>query len=82
MELFLNTLYKVLTHNKFKIFKPNHVETIIKFIRYLGRTDNMLKSLLNDIINISKGMGQTEALMQYGMALAHWERKQKLESNK
>lgn len=67
---------------KFHIFKPNHIETIIKFLRHLGRAgDNNLKNLLNDLINISKGMGQTEALMQYAMALAHWERKQKLEQN-
>jgi hypothetical protein len=39
-----------------------------------GITDKVLKPIINDIVNISKGLGQTEVFMQYAMALAHRER--------
>jgi hypothetical protein len=44
----------------------------------IGRTDKQAKLILNDIVNITKGMGQIEALMQYAMQMALHERKQKM----
>jgi len=51
---------------------------ILKFITTFGRNEKQIKLILNDIINITKGMGQTESLMQYAMLLAHNDRKGKL----
>jgi hypothetical protein len=54
------------------------VELIAKYLTSIGRSDKPAKALLNDIVNITKGMGQIEALIQYAMQLALHERKQKL----
>jgi hypothetical protein len=60
------------------MFKKDHVEIIIKYLTSVGIINKNVKQLLNDIVNISKRMGQTESLIQYGMELAHYERKQKM----
>ena len=59
---------------KFKVLKKEHVDVIIKYMQSFGITDKVLKPIINDIVNISKGLGQTEVFMQYAMALAHKER--------
>ena len=44
----------------------------------MGKEVQSVKVLLSDVTNIVKGMGQTEALLQFEMALAREDRKQKL----
>ena len=78
-DLFMNTLISVLSGEKFKILKENNIETIIKYIKYFGKSENNLKTLLNDIVNIQKGIG-TDCLIQYEMKIVIFERKQKLET--
>ncbi len=68
----------VLSQPKFSVFKKDHIEIIIRYLTTFGVTEKNPKALLNDIVNISKGMGQTECLMQYAMKLAHAERKAKM----
>jgi hypothetical protein len=76
------SLANVLGSNiKFKILKPGNVETIINYMRVIVTTDSMMKSFLNDLINIAKGIG-SDAIIQYEMKLALYERKQKLDLNK
>ncbi len=75
---FIFSLYNVFTNPKFKTFKKEHVELIAKYLTSIGRTDKQAKLILSDIVNITKGMGQIEALMQYAMQLALHERKQKM----
>jgi hypothetical protein len=75
---FVSTLLSVFSQVKFNIFKKDHIEIIIKYLTSIGIIEKNAKPLLNDIVNISKGMGQTESLIQYAMALAHFERKQKI----
>jgi hypothetical protein len=59
---------------KFKVLKKEHIEIIIKYIQIIANSEKVLKPIINDIVNISKGLGQTEVFMQYAMALAHRER--------
>jgi len=59
---------------KFKVLKKEHIEVIIKYIQMCATTDKVLKPIINDIVNVSKGLGQTDVFMQYAMALAHKER--------
>lgn len=63
------------------MFKPNHIELVIKYIKLIGKTELTLKTMLNDITNVLKGIG-TDTLVQYEMKLVMFERKQKLELNK
>jgi len=77
-DLFINTLISVLSSEKYKMLKDNNIDTIIKYIKYFGKIENNLKTLLNDIVNIQKGIG-TDCLIQYEMKIAIYERKQKLE---
>jgi hypothetical protein len=71
---FFSALYNVLQEVKFKVLKKEHIDVIIKYMQIFGTTDKILKPIINDIVNISKGLGQTEVFMQYAMALAHRER--------
>ena len=77
--IFISTLYNLFTHVKFKIFKKEHVDLIIKYLTTIGRNEKLAKLILSDVVSNAKGMGQTEAFMQYEMQIAHYERKQKLE---
>jgi hypothetical protein len=50
----------------------------VKYLTTVGRNERQAKLILSDIVNVTKGMGQMEAFMQYAMALAHHERKLKM----
>ena len=52
------------------MFKSQHVELILNYIKSFGKSDKSLKGILVEIINITKGMGQIEALNHFGIELA------------
>jgi hypothetical protein len=72
----LLTISNVFSSQKFQMFKTDHVTSIIKYLKYLGK-EGSLKNLIQDIMNIVKGMGQLEAIMHYSMKVAHYEMKHK-----
>ncbi len=72
----MTTIFSVLSNQKFNFLKPMHVDLIVKYINFIGRRhETKLKAILNDLVNLSKGMGQTETFIQYELELAHCERK-------
>lgn len=72
-------MYSVFGDVKFKNFKKEHVDLIVKYLTTIGRNEKQAKLILSDIVNNAKGMGQMEAFLQYGVQMAHWEKKQKTE---
>jgi hypothetical protein len=77
-----NVLAEVLRiNNKFSSLRSGNIETIINYLKYVVTTDSLLKSFSNDLINCAKGIGG-DAIIQYEMKLALYERKQKLDLNK
>ena len=79
--LFASTIYSVFENPKFKAFKKEHVDLIVKYLTGIGRNEKNARVILNDVVNISKQMGQTESLIQYAMEIAQFERKQKSAMN-
>ena len=51
------------------MFKKEHIGLIVDYLSLNRTNEKSVKSVLNDIINITKGMGQLDSLNHYGIEM-------------
>ena len=51
------------------MFKKEHIDLILDYLTSNVTNDRSVKSILNDIVNIEKGMGQLDSLNHYGIEM-------------
>jgi len=78
LDVTLNTIAYCLSSDEAARLGTAHVNIITKFLRmYYKRSENEVKSLVQDLINISKGLDVVD-LMTYEMKMSVSERKEKI----
>ena len=65
-----------LNSQEFDRLKPDHINIIIKFLKIYKNKENEIICLIQDLINISKGLDVVD-LITYEMKISFFERKEK-----
>ena len=69
-DAFSSNLRRILTSSEcFNMFKKEHIDLILDYLTSNVTNDRSVKSILNDIVNIEKGMGQLDSLNHYGIEM-------------
>lgn len=69
-DMFMSTLRNIFESNEdLKMFKKEHIGLIVDYLSLNRTNEKSVKSVLNDIINITKGMGQLDSLNHYGIEM-------------
>ncbi len=72
-ELTINTISTCLNSQDFIKLRPEEVNIIVKFLNTVKSKENDIKILIQDLINISKGLDVVD-LMTYEMKISFFER--------
>jgi hypothetical protein len=72
-ELAINTISICLNSQDFIKLRPEEVNIIVKFLNTVKTKENDIKILIQDLINISKGLDVVD-LMTYEMKISFFER--------
>jgi len=61
--------------NNFNKIKPNQKQTLVEYFVVMNNHDNKLKTILNELINLSRGMNETDFIVHCEMEIVIMKKK-------
>lgn len=75
-NLFVESFAIVLNNSaNYQKLKPNQKQTLVEYLTSVSNTENKLKIVLNELINLSKGINESDFIVHCELELAMMKRK-------